>query len=771
MSGNNILLSSYQGFNIIVSPVGSFAYLLLVLLFLGSALIVSLWTLFYKKEKEITRLTKIIIYLVSVFSFLLLAHIPSWFGWIPGHTFIPPLERAIDSTAVILLSWLLLFPETTKTIRAVFICLISVIALFLVVSFPLYWQFPASVPFNNTYLDLIWSGIILFISLAALIWNLIKRTERWIAKSIIFGLILVAEILQIVGFSSTYDSPSAFRWISFIVFPLLFIFLADHQRAIALPQENPSAPPPLPLPHPETTPDDLSLAWAGLSSNRDKSKVPALVSRAFANSIKSDLTFFCSSEINSFEIEFSGGFNLIDMAELSPLSVSKEKIPILANALKNQELIELSKDNSFSNDLQYLAKNLHIGDPGHLLFLPLVTIEGHPFGLVFMAPFSKKQWTRHDIDFSTALANEVLPILLEYAGPASTALIGSESAVSPSLIQQLEKENRKLKAELQLVESRVLSASSDLALQNQQSKDSVASRPQEREASPEMTGHLEMELRLTLEEIARLQNSLADANIRIHNLQNQVDRPANANDEAREVIDSVVQELRQPMTSIFGYVDLFISESAGSLNSMQKKFIDRVQASTERMQILLDDLILTTNIQNKSFEINPDIINVNEVIDQALQAVNGLLREKNLSLRIDVPKKLAPITADRNSLKQILVRLLFNACVVTPNEQPITFRVKLEGNPSDAGQSKFLRIQVTDSGGGIPPEELSNVFDRQYRADKPLLKGIGDTGIGLTLAKNLVEAHGGNIWIETDPGKSSTINAMLPTKPPARRIE
>lgn len=290
-----------------------------------------------------------------------------------------------------------------------------------------------------------------------------------------------------------------------------------------------------------------------------------------------------------------------------------------------------------------------------------------------------------------------------------------------------------------------------------------------KESSPGESNHLEMELRLTLEEIARLQNSLAEANIQIHYLQNQIDQPTDTNDEVREVIDSVVQELRQPMTSIIGYVDLFVSESAGSLNAMQKKFIDRVQASIERMQILMDDLIQTTNMQKSHLEINPDSMDVNEVIDLALLSVAGQMREKNITLRIDVPRKMAPIIADRNSVKQILIRLLFNACVVTPNDQTIIFRVKLEGNPKDPSQLKSLRIQVTDSGGGVSPEELSNVFNRQYRADKPLLKGIGDTGIGLTIAKLLVEAHGGNIWIESDPGKTSTINVLLPTKPPEQQ--
>ncbi len=277
--------------------------------------------------------------------------------------------------------------------------------------------------------------------------------------------------------------------------------------------------------------------------------------------------------------------------------------------------------------------------------------------------------------------------------------------------------------------------------------------------------HLETELRLTLEELARLQNKLAEANIRIHNLQNQLNNPPDLKKEEKEVIDSVVQEIRQPMTSIIGYVDLFFGESAGSLNAMQRKFIDRVKASAERLQILLDDLCQITAIRSGHFEIHPENVNVNEIIDQSLVAISGQMREKNLSMRLDVPKKLPAIEADYNSLKQIFIRLLQNACLATPNDQAIYFRAKVESSPSNPKQFSSMRIQVTDSGGGIPPEELNIVFSQQYRAEKPLLKGVGDTGIGLTIAKFLVEAHGGNIWVESDLGKTTTINVLLPTHP------
>jgi signal transduction histidine kinase len=275
--------------------------------------------------------------------------------------------------------------------------------------------------------------------------------------------------------------------------------------------------------------------------------------------------------------------------------------------------------------------------------------------------------------------------------------------------------------------------------------------------------HLEAELRLTLEEVARLQNNLAEANIRIHNLQSQTGRSSDDHDQEREVLASIVQEIRQPMTSIIGYADLMAGESVGNLNAFQRKFIDRVKAASERMQILLDDLIQISDIQTGHFEIHPILIDPNEVIDQALLSVRGQLREKNITLKIDVPKRIPQIIADRAAAQQIVTRLLHNACLATPENGIITFRVMSEKGTSDSEKNAFLRIQVTDSGGGIPPENIPNVFTPRFRTNVALLQGVGETGVGLYLSKLLVEAHKGNIWVESDQGKTTTINVLLPT--------
>ncbi len=105
-----------------------------------------------------------------------------------------------------------------------------------------------------------------------------------------------------------------------------------------------------------------------------------------------------------------------------------------------------------------------------------------------------------------------------------------------------------------------------------------------------------------------------------------------------------------------------------------------------------------------------------------------------------------------------MIHLLQNAGAATPLEGTIRLKVQ---TTSEDGQD-YVMIQVTDSGGGIPAEDLPRVFTRLYRADNVLIQGVGDTGVGLSIAKTLTEAQHGRIWVETHPGVGSTFSVLLP---------
>jgi two-component system, OmpR family, phosphate regulon sensor histidine kinase PhoR len=136
------------------------------------------------------------------------------------------------------------------------------------------------------------------------------------------------------------------------------------------------------------------------------------------------------------------------------------------------------------------------------------------------------------------------------------------------------------------------------------------------------------------------------------------------------------------------------------------------------------------------------------------------LREKNITLRIDIPDSLRPLQADREALQQILIHLLQNAGAASPVEGSVTLRVRTQKE----GDTENIVIQVTDTGGGIPQADLARVFTRLYRADNVLIQGVGDTGVGLSIAKTLTEAQAGRIWVETEIGSGSTFSVLMPLK-------
>jgi signal transduction histidine kinase len=228
--------------------------------------------------------------------------------------------------------------------------------------------------------------------------------------------------------------------------------------------------------------------------------------------------------------------------------------------------------------------------------------------------------------------------------------------------------------------------------------------------------------------------------------------------EQAEVIASISQELRQPMSSIVGYTDLLLGESVGILGALQRKFVERIKSSTERIGNLIDDMIQVTTLETGLNVLKPEPVDLNLVIDNAMSYTSSQVREKNISLHLDLPKNMAPIHADREALQQILIHLLQNAGSASPVEGTVRLRVQTKNEDG----KEYILIQVTDTGGGIPAEDLTRVFTRLYRADNVLIQGVGDTGVGLSIAKTLTEAQKGRIWVESQMGTGSTFSVLLP---------
>ncbi len=230
---------------------------------------------------------------------------------------------------------------------------------------------------------------------------------------------------------------------------------------------------------------------------------------------------------------------------------------------------------------------------------------------------------------------------------------------------------------------------------------------------------------------------------------------------------SVIQEFRTPLTSIMGYIDLLMDESAGILGEMQRKFLQRVAANITRLSSITDDLTRITAMDTSRLILVPRPVNVVNLIEDTISNSTYQFREKGLTVHLNLDDNLPTVEADQDAITQVIGQILTNAYLVSPPDSEIIVtahrqEVKLSTNGNLAAPTDCILVSVEDRGGGIPPEELARVFSRKYKSQNPVIDGLGDNGVALSIAKLLVEAHGGGLWVETRPSIGSIFYFALP---------
>jgi signal transduction histidine kinase len=226
-----------------------------------------------------------------------------------------------------------------------------------------------------------------------------------------------------------------------------------------------------------------------------------------------------------------------------------------------------------------------------------------------------------------------------------------------------------------------------------------------------------------------------------------------------ELVNSIAQEFRQPLASIIGYTDLLLGESVGLLGAVQRKFVERVKASTERMGILLNELVEVMSIDGGTVDQTAVSVDFKTVVDEALGNLAGQISEKNIDMRVELPDKPVSVKVNQDALLQIMENLLQNACLVTPIDGWIRLLAIVE---QQENVPSYIHISVTDQGGGIEKIDISRVFQRRYKMENPLIQGIGDTGVGLSIVKSLVDLNKGRVWVNSKEGIGATFSVLLP---------
>jgi two-component system phosphate regulon sensor histidine kinase PhoR len=224
-----------------------------------------------------------------------------------------------------------------------------------------------------------------------------------------------------------------------------------------------------------------------------------------------------------------------------------------------------------------------------------------------------------------------------------------------------------------------------------------------------------------------------------------------------EFVANVSHELRTPLTAIHGYLETLLG---GALEEREnaRRFLEIVFRHTERLGRLLDDLTDLSNIELGKVSLRLAPTGLDEVIESVLAIIGPKSASGRVTLGAELPAGLPPVLADRDRLAQILINLVDNAVKYTPEGGRVTVRAR------EAGTGR-VEIAVIDTGIGIPPADLPRITERFYRADRARSRELGGTGLGLAIVKHLVLAHGGELAIESQPGRGTTVRFSLPAGP------
>ena len=227
-----------------------------------------------------------------------------------------------------------------------------------------------------------------------------------------------------------------------------------------------------------------------------------------------------------------------------------------------------------------------------------------------------------------------------------------------------------------------------------------------------------------------------------------------------EFVATVSHELRTPMTSVRGYTDVLLMGAAGALNENQTHFLKIIKNNTERLNILVNDLLDISRIEAGRVTLSPQPLDLRELAEDVIEDVLRRSQEENkpMALSLDVPKKLPLVVGDMERVRQILANLVFNAYHYTSENGTI----KVQIQPLNGGSE--VQVDVEDNGVGISLEDQDRVFQRFYRGEHPLVLATPGTGLGLSIVKQLVEMHNGRIWMRSSgiPGEGSKFSFTLP---------
>jgi signal transduction histidine kinase len=223
-------------------------------------------------------------------------------------------------------------------------------------------------------------------------------------------------------------------------------------------------------------------------------------------------------------------------------------------------------------------------------------------------------------------------------------------------------------------------------------------------------------------------------------------------------LSSVSHELRSPLVAMEKSINLILNKNTGPINESQEQFLSIADRNIKRLGRLINDLLDLTKLEAGKLDLKPQPSSIERIINESVEGLNTWAQTKSINIEHKIQDGLPLVNVDADRLIQVLINLIGNAIKFTPNNGNITVEAVLNKDKEE------LEVSVKDTGIGIDKENLAKVFDKFYQVGERSPADITGTGIGLAISREIVELHGGKIWVESEKGFGAKFIFTLPAK-------
>ncbi|GAP19920.1 sensor histidine kinase [Leptolinea tardivitalis] len=759
-------------FDILSSFPGNLLYYL-ILVYSISACLLSVWTAFRVNDLPIPGKTLVGLTILMAASLLPLVYIviPSIGAFLPSETY-ALIERTSVSLLVIWSAWLWLIPNPNKTST---IGAITFSILIPVITASVEFFFPASASgFNAGLADLCWHFLLILVLVFFTFLILRCKPSIWTYGIGMMALMLIGFTLSLATVTPKGDISGAARLGVLCAFPLLPLLA----RRYDLQEPALQTAGPFDQIMEKTTrhavPDEIN-AWLAAVANLDIVRQQEAIARMLCQSLDSQGCAFFQLTEKPGVIRMTAGYNLSTQSWLEPREFAAEDFPRTMSSLTAAELSIIRTSNENALELSRYSDRLKMPEINSVAIMPLKNSVAPWGSAVLLRTTPSPSFLMESLQQFTPTAAALSHIFHNN----ETAIRERQELIRLSQeIDALQSANQMLQANLdslRLSAVQVMPERSTLQMltlqqaseseidrlrnENRLLLEAIAEESREKQIQPQADEtRMVEELSLARAEIARLQTLLQDSRHRLKEMQKR-SSISNASVEGLRKFNNLITEIRNPLAAITGYVDLMISgENIQETREASQTSMANMRSALEKLRLIMDDLADLSVLNSGVIDLEPEKMDLGNAIDQAVATVSAGFMEKEISLKLELPPVLPYLQTYHEALKKVIVYLLQNAGKVTPRNGSVELCVEVHEESAEP----YLMIEVTDHGGGISPSDMPKVFSLDENLHGRIVPGLGEVNGGLAASKTLIEAHGGRIWVDSEPGISTTFSVLLP---------